>query len=328
MPSFFYHLGFDLETASSDTDTRSNLWEAFNAVGKSISNRAHARNPLGTQRFSNNRQGQSTSDSAIEHSADTLPENTQRQVALEPKRGEEPGLGCPLRARDWRYGKLLSQGFEMATLSKDALNGALLEKGALLSNGITAGSGGLSTKGRFEPSSPEEEELGWGVIRLYRDGQETPGLDDEPIRGKNLKVSNAVQRKGGGEPPAFNDEDCTTLCILAVPSYLTPSDFLGFVGEKTREEVSHFRMIRTERSNRYMVLMKFRNGKKAREWRRNWNGKAFDGIEVHLPYPSLSMIAKTCLAARNRTGRLYLLDNFPYTIILPVATDLLSNRNQ
>jgi len=295
MPSFFYHLVFDLETASSDTDTRPNLWEAFKAVGKSISNRAHARNPSGNQNFSHNKQGQSTSDSAIENPADKPPENTQKRVALETKRGEESGLGSPLKAREWRYGKLISQGFEMASLSKDALNGASHEKGALLSNGITAGSGGLSTKGRFEPSSPEEEELGWGVIRLYRDGQETPGLYDEPIRGKSLKASSAVQRKGDAEPPAFNNEDCTTLCILAVPSYLTPSDFLGFVGEKTREEVSHFRMIRTERSNRYMVLMKFRNGKKAREWRRDWNGKAFDGMEVHLPSPSLSMVAKACL---------------------------------
>jgi len=287
MPSFFYQLAFDLETEPSNTDTRPNLWEAFKTVGKSISNRAHARKPSGTQRFSKDKQAQSTSDSAIEQSADTPLERIHKQVALEPKKGEESGLGSSSRARDWRYGKLLSQGFGMATLSKDASNGALLEKGVALSNGITAGSGGLSTKGRFEPSSPEEEVIGWGVIRLYRDGQETPGLYDEPIRGKNLKVSNAVQRREAAEPLAFNDEDCSTLCILAVPSYLTPSDFLGFVGEKTREEVSHFRMIRTERSNRYMVLMKFRRGKKAREWRRDWNGKAFDGMEVHLLSPSL-----------------------------------------
>jgi len=287
MPSFFYHLAFDLETASLNIDKRPNLWDAFKTVRNSISNRAHARNPSGAQRFSNNKQGPSTSTSAIEQPAKTPPEQTHKHVTSEAKRGEEPELDSLSRARDWRYGRLLSQGFGMATLSKESSNGALPEKGARLSNGITAGSGGLSTKGRFEPSNPEEEELGWGVIRLYRDGQETPGLYDEPIRGKSLKVSNAVQQKEGAEPPAFNDEDCSTLCILAVPSYLTPSDFLGFVGEKTREEVSHFRMIRTERSNRYMVLMKFRSGKKAREWRKDWNGKAFDGVEVHLLSPFL-----------------------------------------
>ncbi|RAO65836.1 uncharacterized protein BHQ10_001848 [Talaromyces amestolkiae] len=76
-----------------------------------------------------------------------------------------------------------------------------------------------------------------------------------------------------------NDEDCSILCILAVPSYLSPADFLGFVGEDTRDEVSHFRMIKTARANRYMVLMKFRSGKKAREWQREWNGKVFNSME-------------------------------------------------
>ncbi len=77
--------------------------------------------------------------------------------------------------------------------------------------------------------------------------------------------------------------DCTTLCIPAVPSYLTPSDFLGFVGEKTREEVSHFRMVMTGRMNRYLVLMKFRDGNAARRWRKEWDGKVFNSMEVSFP---------------------------------------------
>jgi hypothetical protein len=61
---------------------------------------------------------------------------------------------------------------------------------------------------------------------------------------------------------------------------MTPSDFLGFVGEPTRENVSHFRLIKTSRANKYMVLMKFREAKRAREWRKQWNGKAFNSMEV------------------------------------------------
>jgi BRCA1-associated protein len=125
-------------------------------------------------------------------------------------------------------------------------------------------SGGLATKGKFVPSDLKDTEIGWGVVHLYRDGQETPGLHDE------VKEANA----------SFNEEDCTTLCILAVPSYMTPSDFLGFVGEQTREDVSHFRLIKTSRANKYMVLMKFDDAKKAREWRKDWNGKAFNSMEV------------------------------------------------
>ncbi|CAI6322012.1 unnamed protein product [Periconia digitata] len=120
---------------------------------------------------------------------------------------------------------------------------------------------GLATKGRYIPSDPKNTEVGWGVVHLYREGQETPGLYDES--------------PGAG----FNEQDCTTLCILAVPSYMTPSDLLGFVGEETREDVSHFRLIRTARANKYMVLMKFREATKARNWRKEWNGKAFNSME-------------------------------------------------
>ncbi|CBX94365.1 hypothetical protein IAQ61_009929 [Plenodomus lingam] len=123
--------------------------------------------------------------------------------------------------------------------------------------------GGLATKGRFIPSEPKDTEVGWGVVHLYRDGQETPGLYDGHA----------------GEGTEFNRAECTTLCILAVPSYMTPSDFLGFVGEQTREQVSHFRLIKTSRANKYMVLMKFREPSQASEWRKEWDGKAFNSME-------------------------------------------------
>lgn len=187
----------------------------------------------------------------------------------------------PRLIHDWRYDKLSFQNFNMtstAALNNYAHKRELAEH---VSNGISVGPGGLATKGRYEPCDPHHEDIGWGVVRLYRDAQETPGLYDKPTTPKNSKTGRGLSKKDKENIPPFQDEDCTTLCILAVPSYLTPSDFLGFVGEKTRDEVSHFRMIKTERGNRYMVLMKFRNGKKAREWRREWNGKAFDGLEVN-----------------------------------------------
>lgn len=159
-----------------------------------------------------------------------------------------------------------------------------------MGNGIDAGPGGSATKGKFEPTEPVDEELGWGIVRLYRDAAETAGLYEvAPARTtKHARAAAAAATRFGSadneDGLGVRDEECTTLCILAVPSYLTPSDFLGFVGEATREEVSHFRMIRTERVNRYMVLMKFRNGRRAREWRREWNGKAFDEMEVRFSF--------------------------------------------
>lgn len=154
------------------------------------------------------------------------------------------------------------------------------EGGRRTSSGSAVGSDASATKGKFEPLNGAEEDLGWGVIRLYRDNEETPGLDGEDLAVKGPKTGKTRAHRSSGHESSFQNDDCTTLCILAVPSYLGPSSFLGFVGEKTRDEVSHFRMIRTERSNRYMVLMKFRSGRKAREWQQEWNGRAFDSVEV------------------------------------------------
>lgn len=153
-----------------------------------------------------------------------------------------------------------------------------------ISKGIGTSANGLQTKGRYEPLDQQATESVWGIVHLYRDADETPGLYGDSLLSKssNPWYSRApTDSKARVHPPAA-DQDCTTLCILAVPSYLAPSDFLGFVGEETREQVSHFRMIRTARANRYMVLIRFRDGKMARKWQKAWNGKVFNSMEVFI----------------------------------------------
>lgn len=173
--------------------------------------------------------------------------------------------------------------------------------------------GGLRTKGRYIPLDQEVGDSVWGIVHLYRDVQETPYLagndDDYPtyLKGSAAAARHPSEQQAGGASRAAShtrgtgsadltaypfpvtvsssgkeEDECSTLCILAVPSYLSPSDFLGFVGEKTMDDVSHFRMIRTPRANRYMVLMKFRNGRKAKVWQKEWNGKVFNSMEVCL----------------------------------------------
>lgn len=169
---------------------------------------------------------------------------------------------------------------------------------------------GLATKGRFVPfeSSSSSSAAGdsvWGIVHLYRDGEESLGLSSSAAAGasaggnaslggasrtslldatssSSYPSSSAAISKSSGKSNSrpIADEECTTLCILAVPSYMSPADFLGFVGEETREDVSHFRMIRTARANRYMVLMRFRDGKRARRWWGEWNGRVFNDMEV------------------------------------------------
>ena len=250
MPSFFFHIAYDLDAASPGNQPSL----AFPHDGQ------HKNQAIPTK----------LAESKTEHSD---------KLSSQPSSSGSEASGAiasPRLTHDWRYDKIVVQDYNMAQAA--VMNKAGEEATGHITNGISAGSSGLATKGRYEPLDPKQEEVGWGVIRLYRDVEETPGLYDEPV--KSPKGSRHALKKGKADEIPFRDEDCTTLCILAVPSYLTPSDFLGFVGEKTRDDVSHFRMIRTERGNRYMVLMRFRSGRKAREWRSEWNGKAFDGMEV------------------------------------------------
>jgi BRCA1-associated protein len=151
-----------------------------------------------------------------------------------------------------------------------------------VTKGIGTAISGLQTKGSYVPLDQRKTGSVWGIVHLYRDAEETPGLyGDSPLsKPTDPWLHGFTKESVGPKHPRPSDQDCTTLCILAVPSYMAPSDFLGFVGEETWNEVSHFRMIRTARANRYMVLMKFRHGKKAREWQQEWNGKVFNTYEV------------------------------------------------
>ncbi|KAL9581445.1 MAG: hypothetical protein Q9212_003893 [Teloschistes hypoglaucus] len=259
MASFFYHIAVEINPSAT----------AKVATQATSSTQSTTGLPTTLQASSNSRNQNITSPTRVKAN---LTDRSEGSPTLETSTKISP------QVHDWRLGRIRIQNIDMiasATASKRSSQGASTGH---ITSGIIAGHGGLATKGRFEPISHDEEDVGWGVVRLYRDAEDTPGLYDDPASTKSKNVRGSL-RNGDGEQPRFRDEECTTLCILAVPSYLTPSDFLGFVGEKTRDEVSHFRMIRTEKGNRYMVLMKFRSGRRAREWRKEWNGKAFDSME-------------------------------------------------
>ena len=279
MTSFFFHIVVDLKNRTPDSGAPHGK-DTFTPQALRSLRKAEALTRFTDHRSHVGDVGSIQSSKPAKLSQVTTGKADEPEILLEEQKYDS--------FDDWRLGKISLQHIEMLGTIKGS--NALERSSELmhLSHGIGAGPNGLATKGRYEPSDIEDEELGWGIVRLYRDAEETPGLYENPLPTKSSKHG-----KSGGQKlckdnhPPFRDEDCTTLCILAVPSYLTPSDFLGFVGEKTREEVSHFRMIRTERSNRYMVLMKFRNGRKAREWRKEWNGKVFNSMEVSGPRGSL-----------------------------------------
>ena len=168
-------------------------------------------------------------------------------------------------SNDWRYSAVSIESIDMEAHSSTSPIAA--SKGAVKSS-----ASGLHTKAVYLPSDPKTTEVGWGVVHLYRDADESRSLDDDSYSRKSREVSRASKTP-------FDADDCTTLCILAVPSWMMPSDLLGFVGDQAREDVSHFRLIRTGRANKYMVLLKFRSSRKAKDFQKEYNGRLFSAAE-------------------------------------------------
>ncbi|KAI9440541.1 BRCA1-associated protein 2-domain-containing protein [Lactarius indigo] len=67
--------------------------------------------------------------------------------------------------------------------------------------------------------------------------------------------------------------------VLAVPSWMTPSDFLAFVAP-AQEDMSHLRMVRDTAPNRSIALIKFRKPESALEFAEAYNGKTFNSMNA------------------------------------------------
>ena len=290
MPSYFYHLAFELHSSDPESIEQYPSKPAANIYLPPKDTDIFT-TPLPVHKIApwGSEKPEKSSHRKTRTESDLTDHLKRRTISFEgPSKAEWPSLPTvkkgaePVRLdivvdasatihessapRDWRADAVCIQSIDMEPNNRP--------RGKSLTQGTHAGtvSGGQATRGKFIPSDPKNTEVGWGVVHLYRDIQETPGLYDE--------TSSSAGSDGEPEDSqSFNDDDCTTLCILAVPSYMTPSDLLGFVGEQTREDVSHFRLIRTGRANKYMVLMKFRDAKKAKAWRNEWNGRPFNSME-------------------------------------------------
>lgn len=97
--------------------------------------------------------------------------------------------------------------------------------------------------------------MGYGVVKLFR--------EYEDLKAKTIEV----------------DSDDTTVAIVAVPAYMSPTDLLAFLGEAIVKNISHFRLIKSESNNRFMVLMKFRKNDQARKFQDSFNGIPFNAME-------------------------------------------------
>ncbi|KAG1831255.1 hypothetical protein EV424DRAFT_1573268 [Suillus variegatus] len=86
-------------------------------------------------------------------------------------------------------------------------------------------------------------------------------------------------------------EDGPMLGVLAVPAWMTPSDFLAFVAPAA-EGMAHLRLIRDSLPNRSIAIIKFRQADQALEFAEAYNGKPFNSMDAMLSQ------AETCHIVR------------------------------
>ncbi|KAI1380332.1 zf-UBP-domain-containing protein [Hypoxylon crocopeplum] len=193
-------------------------------------------------------------------------QNRRRTLSFPPP---QPyiAINPAIAARDWRFGKLRIESIDVDSYEDyGSMQGTSAAAAAV---GPSMGGAGKATKAKYVPlTTSKNTELGWGIVHLYREEAESPELRIPP---------DSIPEAGEEQDAA--EINCTTVCVPAVPSYLSPSDFLGFVGDRWRDQVSHYRMVMTGRMNRYLVLMKFRESKQAQLFRREFDGNVFNDIE-------------------------------------------------
>ncbi|UZJ55451.1 hypothetical protein CBS101457_004771 [Exobasidium rhododendri] len=102
-------------------------------------------------------------------------------------------------------------------------------------------------------------EISFGIVHLFRDDA---ALNDSA----NAKAKTALE-----------DDTGVILAILGVPSHIGPADFLQFV-EPATDAISQVRMIREERAQRCMVLLKFREATNAEEFHKLYADQPFDSL--------------------------------------------------
>ncbi|OAD07488.1 C2H2-type zinc finger transcription factor [Mucor lusitanicus CBS 277.49] len=117
-------------------------------------------------------------------------------------------------------------------------------------------------------------QLGYGVMHLYR------GL--RPLTEQELPDTKLAKDQSLNLPTSGQDED-TTLCVLAVPSYMTFKDFTDFLGS-ANSQIEHYRFIRDFSPNKYTALLKFRDRQSAFACYQKFNGRRFNMTEPEISH--------------------------------------------
>ncbi|KAL1686584.1 hypothetical protein GGG16DRAFT_63998 [Schizophyllum commune] len=197
------------------------------------------------------------------HPADVfVPTNLfQHLPAHRPKPTKRKNALYNYEKKDYRLGPIRLDWVDFETMNNPASSGKARQE----NKGTASAS--------FVPNSRTKEgstNLPEGVVHIFRDAAKartTEEIEADP-HASSAKVT--LDADGG-----------VTLAILAVPAWMTPSDFLTFVAP-AGDGISHLRMIRDTAPNRSIVVIRFSKPSDAAEFIEAYNGKPFNSMEPEI----------------------------------------------
>jgi len=101
-------------------------------------------------------------------------------------------------------------------------------------------------------------------------------LSSPPVANSGRVQVHLFRNKGAAN---LASEACDTVCVLAVPAYMSTADFLQHVGSH-QSNIVHMRMIRNSVSKRFMVLIKFHSPAETALFHKEFNRQPFSSMAV------------------------------------------------
>ncbi|KAH8549210.1 zf-UBP-domain-containing protein [Umbelopsis sp. PMI_123] len=122
-------------------------------------------------------------------------------------------------------------------------------------------------------------DFNYGIIHLYKDKEGV--LMSKTSEGTVDALESTSSKPNTSKTTEIDTHGGTVVCVLAVPSYMSATDFLKFTAP-VNQCVSHYRIIRDTAPNKYMVIMKFRDSPSSQDFYRRYNGKPFSSMEPEI----------------------------------------------
>ncbi|KAJ2662023.1 hypothetical protein IWW48_002082 [Coemansia sp. RSA 1200] len=195
---------------------------------------------------------------------DTPRAKHKRHTSKRQAQNQQQQLIALLKSVDYRFGRLQIEWWDSSrpTEPSNTTNSQRLLAPMNDNAGGTRQQRGPAV-GVFDQNPDCTATVPVGVLRLYRCGK-VHDTQRDGARG----TSSAEEGAGG---PAV-------LAVLAVPGYMTPTDFLSFTGP-FGTTIEHVRAIRDDSPNHYMMVLRFRDRASATDFYAYFNGKTFSPLE-------------------------------------------------